>query len=210
MVTKSLRVRRELPGRRRTLPPTRVPETQRPTGRPRSPRRDLAKPEPTRASASFVDSATPLEDLPCFTQGSLGAGAVLDLARVFLETGNRCAIGSRHHIACVLGWVATKVPPRPGAETWPRVFGGLDKTKTTSRLLRSRGRLPQQISGQDGGGRDQEEWWLEDGVDSKSTTSGQPLVDKCRVARGNMARATPTLAINYCRQSFLAACAGNN
>ena len=30
----------------------------------------------------------------------------------------------------------------------------------------SRGRLPQHISDRGGGGRDHEDWWLEDGVDS--------------------------------------------
>ena len=67
---------------------------------------------PNWASATFLDPATPLELLSCFTQGYLRAGAVLNLNRVFLETSNSCAVGSRHEIACALGWVATKVPLR--------------------------------------------------------------------------------------------------
>ena len=77
----------------------------------------LPNPKPSRALAFFVDPQTPLEDLPCFTPGPLGAGVVLDLSRVFLETGSSCAVGSRYQIVCSLGWVATKVPPRPRAET---------------------------------------------------------------------------------------------
>ena len=37
---------------------------------------------PDRAAATLVDSATTLEDLPCFIPGALGAGMVLDLERV--------------------------------------------------------------------------------------------------------------------------------
>ena len=82
----------------------------------------MPDPNPSRALAFFVDPQTPLEDLPCFTPGPLGAGMVLDLSRVFIETGCSCSVVSRYEIACALGWVATKVPPRPGAESWPMAF----------------------------------------------------------------------------------------
>ena len=44
---------------------------------------------------------------------------VFDLSRFFLDTGITCAVGSRYQIACALGWLATNVPPCPGAVTWP-------------------------------------------------------------------------------------------
>ena len=100
----------------------------------------LAMPDPnlSRALAFYVEPRTPLEDLPCFTPGPLGAGVVLDLSRVFLETGSSCAVGSRHKNACALGWVATRVPPRPGAESWPMALEAADKKVTTVRVGASR------------------------------------------------------------------------
>ena len=98
----------------------------------------MPDPNPSRALAVFVDPQTPLEDLPCFTPGPLGAGTVLDLSRVFLETGSSCAVGSRYEIACALSWVATKVSPRPGAETWPIALEAVEKEATTVRAGDSR------------------------------------------------------------------------
>ena len=72
----------------------------------------MPDPKPRRALAFIVDPQTPLENVPCFTPGPLGAGMVP-------ETGSSCAVGSRHEIACSLGWVATKVPPRP-VHKYPR------------------------------------------------------------------------------------------
>ena len=44
---------------------------------PAAPAVRLPNPNPDRASATLADSATLLEDLPCFTPGALGAGMVL-------------------------------------------------------------------------------------------------------------------------------------
>ncbi|MEP2037812.1 MAG: hypothetical protein ABJI72_14500 [Parasphingorhabdus sp.] len=60
----------------------------------------MPNPNPDRASATLVDSVTPLDDLPCFMAGASGVGMVLDLERVFLATGNSCAGGSRFHLPC--------------------------------------------------------------------------------------------------------------
>ena len=98
----------------------------------------MPDPNPSKALAFYVEPQTPLEDLPCFTPGPLGAGVVLDLSRVFLETGSSCAVGSRHEIACALGWVATRVPPRPGAESWPMALEAAEKKATTVRAGESR------------------------------------------------------------------------
>ena len=76
-------------------------------------------PNPSRALAVYVEPQNPLEFLPCFIPGPLGAGAVLDLSCAFVEFGSWCPAGSGHEIACALGWVASKLPPRPGAESWP-------------------------------------------------------------------------------------------
>ena len=54
---------------------------------------DLPNRRPDRVSATFVDPSTPIESLPCYTPGALGAAVVLDLSRVFLAMGNSCAIG---------------------------------------------------------------------------------------------------------------------
>ena len=98
----------------------------------------MPDPNPSRALAFFVDPQTPLEDLPCFTPGPLGAGMVLDLSRVFIETGCSCSVVSRYEIACALGWVATKVPPRPGAESWPMAFETAEQHATTVQAGASR------------------------------------------------------------------------
>ena len=63
----------------------------------------MPDPNPSRALAFYVEPQIPLEDLPCFTPGLLGAGLVFDLSRVFFETGSSCTVGSRHEIACTLG-----------------------------------------------------------------------------------------------------------
>ena len=107
----------------------------------------LPNPKPSRALAFFVDPQIPLEDIRCFTPGPLGAGMVLDVSRVFLETGSSCAVGSRYEIACAMDWVATKVPPRPGAETSPMVLEAAEeKQPPFGRVPRARGyagtRLP--------------------------------------------------------------------
>ena len=86
---------------------------------PAAPEVRSPNPNPDRASATVVDSATPLEDLPCFTPGALGAGTVVDVELVFLPAGPSCAAGSRFQVSCALGWVAMRVPPSPGADTWP-------------------------------------------------------------------------------------------
>ena len=95
-------------------------------------------PNPSRALAFYVEPQTSLEDLPCFTPGPVGAGIVLDLSRVFLETGSSCAAGSRYEIACALDWVATKVPPRPRAETWPMALEAAEKKAYTVQAGASR------------------------------------------------------------------------
>ena len=58
---------------------------------------------------------------------------VLDLSRVCLQAGSRCAVDSRYEIASSLGWFATKVLPRPGAETWPMALEAADNKATTIR-----------------------------------------------------------------------------
>ena len=98
----------------------------------------MPDPNPSRALAFYVEAQTPLEDLPCFTPGHLGAGVVLDLWRVFLATGSSYAFGSRHEIACALGWVPTWVPPCPGAESWPVALEAAEKKATTVRAGASR------------------------------------------------------------------------
>ena len=87
-------------------------------------RRISPDPNPSRALAFHVEPHIPLEDLPCFVPGPSGAGVVLDLSRAFLEFGSSCAVGSRHEIACALGWIASKVPPRPGSGTLNSWRGG--------------------------------------------------------------------------------------
>ena len=57
---------------------------------------EAPRPNPNRALATWVDSSTPLEQLPCFKQGALGAGAVLDLTRAILATGSSCAAGAEY------------------------------------------------------------------------------------------------------------------
>ena len=93
----------------------------------------LPDPKPSRTLAFFVDPEILLVDLICFTPGPLGTGVVLDLSRVFLETGRSCAVGSRYEIVCSLGWGVTKAPPRPGTETWPTALKATEKSATTGR-----------------------------------------------------------------------------
>jgi len=80
--------------------PTPTPPVDATAPVPASPALSLPNPNPDRASATLVDSMTPLEDIPCFMPGALGVGMVLDLERVFLATGNSCADGSRFHVSC--------------------------------------------------------------------------------------------------------------
>ena len=100
---------------------------------PAAPAVRLPNPNPDRAAATLVDSATTLEDLPCFIPGALGAGMVLGLERVILATGGSCAAGSHSQVSCALGWVAMRFSPRPGADTWPQVLEAAEKRATSSR-----------------------------------------------------------------------------
>ena len=98
----------------------------------------LPDPKPSRTLAFFVDPEILLVDLICFTPGPLGTGVVLDLPRVFLETGYSCAVGSRYEIACSPIWVPTKVPPHPAAEPWPMALEATGKKAITVRASASR------------------------------------------------------------------------
>ena len=100
----------------------------------------VPRPNANQASKLFVDSAIPIEDVPCFTQGSFGAGAVIYLTRVVLETGNSFEVGSRHDVACELCWVPTKVPTHLGAETCPQLLEAREKNATFVRVGASPGR----------------------------------------------------------------------
>ena len=70
--------------------PTPTPPDDAKAPVPGAPALLLRRPNPNlnRASATLVDSATPHEDLPCFTPCASGDGMVLDPERVFLATGN--------------------------------------------------------------------------------------------------------------------------
>ena len=52
------------------------------------------------------------------------------------------------------------------------LFAGGRAAESLHDALLSRGRLPQHIADRNGGGRDHEEWWLEDGIDSKMLHRG--------------------------------------
>ena len=105
-------------------------------------RRISPDPNPSRALAFHVEPQIPLEDLPCFVPGPSGAGVVLDLSRVFLDIGSSCAVGSRHEIACALGWIASKVPPRPGSGALNSWRGG-----GVGQSLTCRNRVATRVSG---------------------------------------------------------------
>ena len=50
-------------------------------------------PRPHLASTTLVPSTTRFKDLPCVTQGSLGAGTVYEAARVWTADGTACDVG---------------------------------------------------------------------------------------------------------------------
>ena len=63
---------------------------------------------------------------------------MLDLTRVFLATGSSCAVGSRHMVTWALGWLASKVPPSLGFDTWPQVLEAAERMGTSARAGTSR------------------------------------------------------------------------
>ena len=58
---------------------------------------------------------------------------VIHLSRFFLDTGTTCAVCSRYQISCALCWLATNVPPCPGAETSPMALEAAETKATTVR-----------------------------------------------------------------------------
>ncbi|CAB1100156.1 unnamed protein product [Ectocarpus sp. CCAP 1310/34] len=79
-------------------------------------------PRPDRQTAAFVDATTAAYALPCYTALVPGAGAMLDLGRVFDRNRLGCDQGSVEELAHRLGEVATRLPPLPGAEVYTAVL----------------------------------------------------------------------------------------
>ncbi|CAB1102545.1 unnamed protein product [Ectocarpus sp. CCAP 1310/34] len=77
-------------------------------------------PRPDRQTAAFVDATTAAYALPCYTALVPGAGATLDLGRVFDRLG--CDQGSVEELVLRLGEVATRLPPLPAAEVYTAVL----------------------------------------------------------------------------------------
>ena len=63
---------------------------------------------------------------------------MLDPTRVFLATGSSFSVGLRHGVACALSCLVSKVPPRPGPETWPHILEAAEKMATSARAETSR------------------------------------------------------------------------
>ena len=86
------------------------------TSAPRSAPTVVAPPEPRPdwASATLVPSTTRFEDLPCVTQGSLGAGTVCEASRVWTADGTACDAGSPTQLVFRLNALVTTLPPAPG------------------------------------------------------------------------------------------------
>ena len=149
--------------------------------------------------------------------------AVVAFSRPELPGDLRVSSGYGVQLCRTYGWDLTAghlFPPGPPASLRSpyggqseRPFAGGRAAEPLHDALLLNGRLPQQLSGREGGGRDHENVGLEDRVNSQQLYGRvtSTVVAKCTVARPNEARATPRLASYHCRQSSkndLAACAG--
>ena len=88
-------------------------------------------PRPDRQTAAFVDATTAAYALPCYTALVPGAGATLDLGRVFDRNRLGCDQGTVEELVLRLGEVATRLPPLAGAETYTAVLARARKVATS-------------------------------------------------------------------------------
>ena len=80
----------------------------------------------------YKRQTTRCEDLPCVTQGSLGAGNVCEASRVWTTEGSACDAGPEAELVYRLNPLVTTLPPVPGMLRFPEVLSQAEATRNAT------------------------------------------------------------------------------